>query len=100
MINSPVKVWRNHKKVKKYLNLKGVVLAWTKIFSAPFGFEKQAPYFVAIVKLENGEKITTMVVDSSSLKTGDKVKTVLRRMKDVGKDEVIEYGIKCVKINE
>ncbi len=41
-----------------------------------------------------------MVVDSSSLKTGDKVKTVLRKIKDVGKDEVIEYGIKCVKINE
>lgn len=102
-MNSPVKVWRNHKKVIKYINLQGVVLTWTKIFSAPSGYEKQAPYFVAIVKLDNppaaGEKkITAMVVDCDSLKIGDKVKTVIRRLQEVASDEVIEYGIKCVKI--
>ena len=96
-MNSPVKIWRNHKKIKDLLNLKGVVLTWTKIFSAPAGFEKQAPYYVAIVKLARGEKITAMVVDCDELKTGDRVKTILRRIGEVGKDEVIEYGIKCVK---
>lgn len=101
-MNSPVKTWRNHKKVKNYLNLHGTVLTWTKIFFSPSGFEKQTPYFVAIVKLDNppagGEKITSMVVDCDCLKTGDKVKTILRRINEVGKDEVIEYGIKCVVI--
>lgn len=97
-MNSPVKVWRNHKKIAKYLNLQGTVLTWTKIFSAPAGFERQAPYYVAIVKLNNGEKITTMVVDCDSLKTGDRVKTVLRRIGEVEKDEVIEYGIKCIRL--
>lgn len=96
-MNSPVKIWRNHKKIEDLLNLKGVILAWTKIFSAPAGFEKQAPYHVAIVKLETNEKITAMVVDCDSLKTGDCVKTVLRRICEVEKDEIIEYGIKCVQ---
>ena len=100
LMSSPVKIWRNHKKVKNYLNLQGVVLTWAKIFAAPLGFEKFAPYFVAIVKLETGEKITAMVIDCDSLKTGDKVKTVLRRLQEVESDEVIEYGIKCIKINE
>lgn len=102
-MNSPVKIWRNHKEINKYLNLKGVVLMWTKIYSAPVGFEKQAPYFVAIVKLDDPpaggrEKITAMLVDCDELKTGDRVKTVLRRIGEVDKDEVLEYGIKCVKI--
>jgi uncharacterized protein len=97
-LNSPIKIWRNHKKVIKYLNLHGIVLAWTKIFVAPLGFEKNIPYFVAIIKLNNGEKITSMVVDCDELKTGNQIKTVLRRLQDVGKDEVIEYGIKCVKV--
>lgn len=102
-MNSPVRVWRNHKKIKDLLNLKGVVLTWTKIYSAPAGFEKEAPYFSAIIKLSNppvggNEKLTAMVVDCDELKTGDRVKTVLRRIGEVGKDEVIEYGIKCVKI--
>jgi uncharacterized OB-fold protein len=99
-VNSPIRIWRNHKKVINRLNLHGVVLAWTKIFAAPSGFEKQTPYFVAIIKLETGEKITAMVVDCGELQTGDKVKTVLRRLQEVARDEVIEYGIKCVKIEK
>ncbi len=97
-MNSPVYIWRSHKKVKNYLGLQGTVLTWTRIYSAPSGFEKQVPYFSAIVKLDNGEKITVMVVDSDEIKTGDRVKTVLRRIREVEADEVIEYGVKCVRI--
>ena len=96
-MNSPVRIWRNHKKIAKYLSLQGTVLTWTKIYSAPTGFEKEAPYFSAIIKLNNNEKLTVMTVDCDELKTGDRVRTVLRRIGEVGKDEVIEYGIKCVK---
>lgn len=97
-MNSPVRIWRNHKKVSAKLNLVGRVLTWTKIFAAPAGYEEEAPYFCAIVELENKDKITTQVVDCQSLAIGDKVKTVLRRIGKPGKDKVIEYGIKAVKL--
>lgn len=73
-------------------------MTWTRVYSAPAGFEQQAPYFVAVVKLDGGEKITSMIVDCDEVKTGDRVKTVLRRIGETEKDEVIEYGVKCVKI--
>ncbi len=93
---SPVKIWRNQKKIKKLLNLEGKIISFTKIYVPPAGFEAQAPYIVAIAKLKNGLFYTAQLVDCcfSEVFIGQKIKTVLRRTKNPGEEGVIPYGIK------
>jgi len=99
-MSSPVTVWRNHKNLRNYLEKKGRILVWTKIFVAPEGFEHEAPYFVAIVELEDGKKMPLQLVEceDKDLKPGRKIATVVRRLGKVKLDEVIEYGIKAKPI--
>ena len=96
-MSSPVTVWRNHKNLKGYLGKTGKLLVWTKVFIAPSGFEHEAPYFVAIVELEDGKRMPLQLVEceDKDLKPGRKIATVVRRLGKVKLDRVIEYGIKA-----
>ena len=93
---SPVKIWRNQKKVKKLLGLRGEITTWTKIYAPPFGYEAQAPYIVAIAKFTDGKSYIAQLVDweEDNLKKGQKVKTILRKTKNADEESVIPYGIK------
>ncbi len=93
---SPVKIWRNQKKVSALLGLEGKVISYTEIHVPPEGFKNQAPYVVALVKLRNGRGVVAQLVDYEphQLVIGQKVKTVLRRTRDAGEEGVIPYGIK------
>lgn len=100
MIISPVKVWRNQKKIAKMLGKTGKIIAWTVIRVPPADFSYQAPYIVAVVKINGGKNIIAQVTDCkiSDLKFGQKVKTVIRRTSKPGGDEVIPYGVKVKPI--
>ncbi len=93
---SPVKIWRNQKKIQKILGLEGKILSWTKIYVPPSGFESQAPYVVAIVILEKGRSYCAQLVEweEKHLTIGQKVKSILRRTKEPGVEGVIPYGVK------
>lgn len=93
---SPVKIWRNQKKIQNILGTTGRIVSFTKIFVPPTGFESQAPYVVAVVNLDNGINYTAQVIDwkENDLKTGQKVLAVLRRTRNPGEEGVIPYGIK------
>ena len=93
---SPVKIWRNQKKIKSLLFLKGKIVSYTQIYVPPAGFEAQAPYIVAIAEFNKGLRIIAQLVDylDVNLKIGQKVITVLRRTKDPGLEGIIPYGIK------
>lgn len=95
-MSNPIKHWRDTKKLSLKLSQKGKLLVWTKIFTAPSGFEYQAPYFAGIVELENGQRIPTQIVDCSDedLKIGLKVISVIRRSRKPQAADVIDYGIK------
>lgn len=95
-MSNPVKHWRDTKKLNQNLSKKGKLLVWTKIFTAPSGFEYQAPYIAGIVELENGEKIPTQIVDciEENLKPGLKVISVIRRSRKPHAGDIIDYGIK------
>lgn len=82
---SSSKLWRRQKFVRTLLGKHGKVLTWTKI---------HAP--IALVELENGERITGEVVDyqNEDIKTGMKVQVVLRRLRSNSDDDVIPYGLK------
>ena len=94
-MSSPVIIWRNHKKLNSYLGKTGRVIAWTKVFVAPMGFEHQAPYIVGIVQF-NGEKMPLQIVDceEEDLKINQKVIVVIRKIGKAKSEDVIEYGVK------
>lgn len=94
-MNSPVQIWRQHKKLSAYLNRTGRLVVWTKIHVAPSGFEHQVPYLVGIVDFED-HKMPLQIVDceEKDLKVNTKVKTVIRKIGKVKAEDVIEYGIK------
>lgn len=98
---SPVKIWRGQRKIKNILGSTGSIISFTKIFVPPVGFESQAPYVVAVVRLASGINYTAQIVDweESHLKTGQKVLAVLRRTRNPGEEGVIPYGIKFKPIN-
>lgn len=96
MNSSPIKNWRETKKIHSQLGKVGKIITWTKVFVAPSGFELEAPYLVAIVEFEKGNRISAQVVncDESEIKEGMKVRTVVRRIGKTGPEETIDYGIK------
>ena len=94
---SPVKVWRDKKRIKKYLGKKGKIIAFTKIYSAPEEFKKFSPYFVAIVQLESQERLIAQITDfpeEEEVKVGRQVEVVLRKILDTGEKDLILYGLK------
>jgi uncharacterized OB-fold protein len=93
---SPVKVWRNQKRIQSLLGKQGKILAWTIIYVPPGRFSFFAPYPIAIVELDNGQKITAQLVDCDhdEVKTNARVETVLRKVTEPSTDGVIPYGIK------
>jgi len=74
----------------------GRILTYTQLHEPLPGFEAQAPFFLAVVKLENGTKVLTQVVDSppESVKTGAKVRATVRRARVNGESGQIIYGFK------
>lgn len=95
-MQSPIKIWRNQKKIVKLLGLTGEIISYTKIHVPPLGFESQAPYIVAIARLENGKNYTAQLVecDEKKLSLGLKIISILRKTKDPGGEGIIPYGIK------
>lgn len=93
---SPVKIWRNQKYIASKIGLVGRIISWSLIRVPPDGFSDQAPYPIAVVEFENGNRILSQVVDweQDDLKHGKKVKTVVRRTIETTQDGVIPYGIK------
>lgn len=97
---SPVKVWRNQKYIARMVGITGKIISWTVVRVPPAHFSYQAPYPVAIVRLDTGERITAQLVDyaDEEIKMGQEVVTVVRRTMLSGADDVIPYGIKVKPI--
>lgn len=95
---SPVKVWRRQKYTKELLGKSGQILSFTTIVVTGPQFKKYAPYPVVLVKLENGTKTYGQLVDydKGHLKIGQRVYSVLRKVRQPTTDGVIAYGIKFI----
>lgn len=80
----------------------GHVVTWTVIGNAPIGFEKYVPYIVALIELDDGCRLLSQVVDivPEELFAGFKVEAVFRRVKEDGKEGIIQYGYKFRPIIE
>lgn len=75
----------------------GEVVTYTIIHTAAEGFEKQVPYALAIIKLDEGPRLTSQIVgDPEKVYIGMRVKSVFRKLGEGGEKGMIYYGTKFV----
>jgi uncharacterized OB-fold protein len=74
----------------------GEVYSFTTIYDPPAGFEAQAPYMVALIKLEEGPMVTAQLtdVDFVDVAIGMPVEMVTRKLRTDGDEGMIIYGYK------
>ena len=80
-----------------HLAEKGEVYSYTTIYEAPSGYDANAPYTVALVKLKEGPMITAQLTDfgDQPVEIGMPVEMVTRRMRNDGDERgIIVYGYK------
>jgi len=75
---------------------KGEVYSYTTVYDAPEGYEEQAPYTVAIIKLEEGPLVTAQITDTdnSKVEIGQKVEMVTRKLRQDGERGMLVYSYK------
>ena len=96
-MRSPVKLWRESQERYRYLEEEGNVVSFTRIMEGVEGFGGR-PYWVVLVELGRGQRTVGQWVEEKEPKTGDKVIGVIRRLREPGEQEVIEYGVKWKKL--
>lgn len=75
----------------------GEVYAYTMVRQAPAGFTEQAPYAVALVKLDDGPMVTAQLTDLGGQEpyVGMRVEMVTRKLRqDTDERGLIIYGYK------
>ena len=76
---------------------RGQVYSYTTIYEPPAGFEEQAPYMVALIKLEEGPLVTAQLtdLDEGKVEIGTPVEMVTRRLRSDGDERgMLVYGYK------
>jgi len=77
----------------------GEIYSYTVVQDAPMGFEEQAPYILAIVKLDEGPFLTAQITDvDGEVGIGDRVEVVTRKLTTEGSQGIIVYGYKFRKV--
>ena len=78
----------------------GEIFSYTTVQEPPEGYEDQAPYVLALVKLDEGVMITAQItdLDGDQLAIGDRVEMVTRKLTTEGPRGVIIYGYKFRKL--
>lgn len=75
---------------------RGEVYSFTTIYEAPSGFDENAPYTVALVRLEEGTLVTAQLTDlDGPPEIGMPVEMVTRRLRQDGDERgLLIYGYK------
>ena len=78
------------------LSGKGKIITYSIIHSAIENFQKQIPYIISIIKLDEGPNITAQIVDCEieKIKIGMKVENTFRKIQEDGYTGAIYYGNK------
>ena len=73
---------------------RGVIHSHARVFNPPDGFEAQAPYDVALVRLDEGPLVTARLTDfgDDEVRIGAPVEAVTRRLDADGPEGVIRYA--------
>lgn len=79
----------------------GEVYSFTTLTEPPEGFEEQAPYTLALIKLDEGPMVTAQITDlDGPVQIGDRVEMVTRKLTTEGPKGMIVYGYKFRKLLE
>jgi uncharacterized protein len=91
MLGAATKSWEPYS-----LSGVGTVFSFTVVRQPPVGYEEQAPYILALVKLAEGPLITAQLCDCDveQLAINMSVEVVTRRLCDLGPDGLIIYAYK------
>lgn len=76
---------------------RGEVYSYTRMSEGPAGFEENAPYTVALIKLEEGPVVTAQLTDlgDAPVQIGMPVEMVTRRIRSDGDERgMLVYGYK------
>ena len=77
----------------------GEVYSYTTLQEPPEGFDEQAPYTLALIKLDEGPLVTAQLTDlDAPPQIGDRVEMVTRKLTTEGSKGMIVYGYKFRKI--
>ncbi|MDD1744546.1 MAG: Zn-ribbon domain-containing OB-fold protein [Candidatus Methanoperedens sp.] len=77
----------------------GEVVTYTIIHSSTKNFEKQTPYILAIIKLDEGPRLTSQVIcDHNDIHIGMKVKSAFRKLGEENEKGMLYYGTKFVPL--
>jgi len=74
----------------------GEVYSHTTVYEAPTGFQEQAPYSLALIKLQEGPLLTAQLtdIDPKEVRIGMPVEMVTRKLSVEGDEGLIQYGYK------
>lgn len=74
----------------------GEVYSYSIMYNVPDGFESQAPYPIALIKLDEGPIVTAQLTDveSNEIHIGMPVEMVTRKLREDGPEGQIIYGYK------
>jgi len=76
----------------------GEVYSYTVLQDPPQGYQHQAPFVLAYVKLDDGPVITAQLTDlDAEPQIGDRVEMVTRKLTTEGENGLIVYGYKFRK---
>lgn len=78
----------------------GEVYSYTIVVDAPESFQEQAPYVLALIRLDEGPLITAQMtdLDETPLTIGDRVEMVTRKLTTEGERGMIIYGYKFRRV--
>lgn len=73
----------------------GEIYSYTMLTEPPEGFEEQAPYLLALIRLDEGAIVTAQLTDfDSPPRIGERVEMVTRKLGTDGPRGMIIYGYK------
>ncbi len=79
----------------------GTVVTFTTIYTATEDFDRQTPYNLAIIRLDEGPRLTGQIVAfADEVKIGMRVRPVFRILGKEGERGIIYYGTKFVPVEE
>ena len=77
---------------------RGEIYSYTIVQDPPAGYEEQAPYVLALVRLDEGPIVTAQITDvDGPVAIGDRVEMVTRKLAADGNRGMIVYGYKFRK---
>jgi uncharacterized OB-fold protein len=76
----------------------GKIMTYTQLYEPLPGFEDQIPLCIALVELDNGVRVLSQLVDvpEDGVKTGARVRAVVRKVQVDGDSGQFLYGYKFV----